>query len=110
VSFLSYEISRLGYLGDDTLQGDGDDDFLFGQADEDVLSSGAGKDTLIGGSGVDEFIITSASGATTVIRDFAYYLGETISLSALGSNLTINYTVMGSDIKLTLPNSQTLIL
>ena len=100
----------LGGSGNDSMQGNDGDDFLYGLEDEDSLSSGAGKDTLIGGSGVDNFIITSASGATTVIRDFAYYLGETISLSALGSNLTINYTVMGSDIKLTLPNSQTLIL
>ena len=100
----------LGAAGNDTLQGNNGDDFLFGQQNDDLLSSDAGKDTLIGGSGVDDFVITSAAGSTTVIRDFAYYLGETISLSALGSNLTINYTVMGSDIKLTLPNSQILIL
>ena len=62
----------LGAIGNDTMQGNDGDDFLFGQHNEDLLSSGAGKDTLVGGSGVDDYVITSASGATAVIRDFAY--------------------------------------
>ena len=59
-----------GYLGNDTLNGNGGDDYLFGAEGNDTLTGGAGYDRMYGGTGDDTYYVNDTT-------DYAYEnLGE----------------------------------
>src|SRR5262249_30574192 len=78
-----------GGLGDDNILGTDYDNVLTGNAGDDTLNGGLGNDTLDGGSGNDRYVYTGAWGSDSISDSSRT---DTVDLSAITNNLTINLT------------------
>lgn len=78
-----------GLDGNDKLYGRGGDDRLSGWTGNDTLMGGFGNDTLLGGTDADTFVFSSPSEGIDTIRDFAYWEGDKIQVSASGFGIGV---------------------
>lgn len=82
-----------GGSGDDTISGGTGDDWLRGSFGNDSLTSDEGDDYLWGGYGDDTFSYTDGFGNDTIEGEEANEIdGDTLDLSAVTSDLTVDLT------------------
>ncbi|MCB1335375.1 MAG: hypothetical protein KDK26_17460, partial [Roseivivax sp.] len=90
-TLLSYFTSLTGGGGTDTLNGGGGGDTIDGGTGNDLLAGGAGADSLTGGTGDDHFVLEDGYGNDTLDGGAGgETIGDTLDLSAIVSNLTVD--------------------
>lgn len=88
-----------GNEGNDTLHGGTGDDWLRGSYGDDELHGGTGADYLWGGFGDDTFHIENDFGNDTIEgEDIAQVEGDTLDLSAVSDDLTIDLSHVNPEI------------
>lgn len=87
-----------GGNGNDVLEGGLGNDSLVGGAGNDTLYAGAGNDGLVGSSGDDTFVVTDGWGTDTIEGSETLETnGDTLDLSGVTTNLTVNLTSTNSE-------------
>ena len=94
--------SMEGWLGDDTMSGGAGDDYIdgadgvdciIGGDGNDLLEGGTGDDSQYGGGGDDTFVLENNFGSDTIQgAESGETDGDTLDLSAVTDNLTIDLT------------------
>ncbi len=88
-----------GDYGNDTLYGGSGDDFVRGSYDNDILYGGTGDDYVWGGWGDDTIVLEDDFGNDTIsAEDMDQTLGDTLDLSAITTDLTIDLTDVNPEI------------
>jgi Ca2+-binding RTX toxin-like protein len=104
----------IGNTVSNRLVGGRGNDSLSGGANLDLLDGGLGNDTLTGGADTDLFIIRPEAGATDTITDFSpSTLAEKIlfvGFNNLQDFSQITKTQEGANVRLSLPNGQSIII
>ena len=106
-----------GGAGDDFIQGNGGDDWIYAGDGNDTLNGGSGNNVLNGGAGVDVFVVQRHPGSIDTLADFDTGLShDAIDLRAFNdvfdsfASLEPLMVQSGSNVEITLPEDQTLIL
>ncbi len=87
-----------GNEGDDTLIGGAGNDWMRGSYDNDVLYGGTGDDYLWGGYNDDTFVMENGFGNDTIEGEEAFEtVGDTLDLSAITDDLTVDLTDVNPD-------------